>query len=557
MNHSCNPNCATQKWIVNGRLRIGLFTLRRVKAMTELTFDYKFIRFGADAQKCLCGESNCKGVIGEEQKEAIPRATRRATAQEEEDAQVALEKFTGETGAEDENDMALLARTVLRTEDIESVRPLLQTIERTDDVNLLRRFLALHGLQILNILLGLHWRDVNLVKLAVAILEKLPITHRNVVEDAHIEEKVLRIANRDDLSKDIIATCKELVANWKNLEMVYRIPKATAQESNLLQVSSLGSPVDSQSSEVKPAVVGYTLSSGVDKYKKFKWTASSGTATGSATSSSTGSEQRPSGGEETRQGRSSNSQLPPGWRTANAPDGRLYYFHEITRETRWDPPHPERVSPPDRERRSRDNRRDRYDNNNSDDGDRRERSRDRERREESRKDRDSTRSSNQNDGDEERRLKEIIERAKRAAMNRADNKREITKSPVEVKDRKRSLEHSEETLRPKSKSEDRWSRYEGQLRDSTSQVVVKYLSRWCRSQIPSSGEFKDLARKLTHGIVHKEIKALRKEHSAPPDLAELSSTKRAKVRTYLIQYLRDHGYRVDEEDGEITEQGAT
>lgn len=46
MNHSCAPNCETQKWIVQGRLRIGLFAVKAVKAGSELCFDYKFVRYG-------------------------------------------------------------------------------------------------------------------------------------------------------------------------------------------------------------------------------------------------------------------------------------------------------------------------------------------------------------------------------------------------------------------------------------------------------------------------------------------------------------------------------
>lgn len=46
LNHSCAPNCETQKWIVGGRIKIGLFTLKSIKCGTELTFDYKFVRFG-------------------------------------------------------------------------------------------------------------------------------------------------------------------------------------------------------------------------------------------------------------------------------------------------------------------------------------------------------------------------------------------------------------------------------------------------------------------------------------------------------------------------------
>ncbi|RUS27589.1 hypothetical protein BC938DRAFT_483033, partial [Jimgerdemannia flammicorona] len=81
MNHSCNPNCVTQKWVVGKKMRIGIFTTRPVEAGEELTFDYKFERFGngknphlliyllcyrhrATAQNCYCGEVNCKGIIG-------------------------------------------------------------------------------------------------------------------------------------------------------------------------------------------------------------------------------------------------------------------------------------------------------------------------------------------------------------------------------------------------------------------------------------------------------------------------------------------------------------
>ena len=46
INHSCEPNCETQKWIVCGELAIGLFTVRDIKAGEELTFDYNFERYG-------------------------------------------------------------------------------------------------------------------------------------------------------------------------------------------------------------------------------------------------------------------------------------------------------------------------------------------------------------------------------------------------------------------------------------------------------------------------------------------------------------------------------
>ncbi|RNA33744.1 histone-lysine N-methyltransferase SETD2-like isoform X1, partial [Brachionus plicatilis] len=63
-NHSCDPNCETQKWTVNGELRIGFFTRRPVKANEELTFDYQFQTLGKKQQTCYCGSEKCRGFLG-------------------------------------------------------------------------------------------------------------------------------------------------------------------------------------------------------------------------------------------------------------------------------------------------------------------------------------------------------------------------------------------------------------------------------------------------------------------------------------------------------------
>lgn len=46
INHSCAPNSQTQKWTINGELRIGFFTFKQVIAGEEITFDYQFQRYG-------------------------------------------------------------------------------------------------------------------------------------------------------------------------------------------------------------------------------------------------------------------------------------------------------------------------------------------------------------------------------------------------------------------------------------------------------------------------------------------------------------------------------
>jgi len=64
LNHSCAPNCETQKWMVRGELRIGIFATRDVAAGEELTIDYKFERFGERPSRCYCMAGACCGWIG-------------------------------------------------------------------------------------------------------------------------------------------------------------------------------------------------------------------------------------------------------------------------------------------------------------------------------------------------------------------------------------------------------------------------------------------------------------------------------------------------------------
>ncbi|XP_022903665.2 histone-lysine N-methyltransferase NSD2 [Onthophagus taurus] len=64
MNHSCKPNCETQKWTVNGDTRVGLFALEDIPENVELTFNYNLECIGKEKKICLCGASNCSGFIG-------------------------------------------------------------------------------------------------------------------------------------------------------------------------------------------------------------------------------------------------------------------------------------------------------------------------------------------------------------------------------------------------------------------------------------------------------------------------------------------------------------
>ncbi|XP_048220851.1 histone-lysine N-methyltransferase NSD2 isoform X2 [Perognathus longimembris pacificus] len=72
MNHSCQPNCETLKWTVNGDTRVGLFAVCDIPAGTELTFNYNLDCLGNEKTVCRCGASNCSGFLGDRPKTSAP-----------------------------------------------------------------------------------------------------------------------------------------------------------------------------------------------------------------------------------------------------------------------------------------------------------------------------------------------------------------------------------------------------------------------------------------------------------------------------------------------------
>ena len=60
INHSCSPNCETQKWSVKGETRIGIFAISVIQPGEELTFDYQFESVNDVHQRCFCGADKCR-----------------------------------------------------------------------------------------------------------------------------------------------------------------------------------------------------------------------------------------------------------------------------------------------------------------------------------------------------------------------------------------------------------------------------------------------------------------------------------------------------------------
>ena len=63
INHSCEPNCETEKWEVGSETRIAIVAKKDIVKGTELTYNYNFESFGGHRVKCLCGSNNCSGFL--------------------------------------------------------------------------------------------------------------------------------------------------------------------------------------------------------------------------------------------------------------------------------------------------------------------------------------------------------------------------------------------------------------------------------------------------------------------------------------------------------------
>ncbi|KAJ6216886.1 hypothetical protein RDWZM_008043 [Blomia tropicalis] len=209
VNHSCEPNSRTQKWTVNGELRIGFFTLKHVSAGEEITFDYQFQRYGKKAQKCYCGSQNCRGVIGGENANIltdgskIPRKGSREEVESESNSEsefdniqdVRLEEeihaLADNGGLRNRQNIILAARLMLRAEECQARLSLISIIMKTVEMAYLRLFLDYHGLQII-----WSWmveaEDIELKANLLKLLEILPIPNKNML----INSKVLKIVER-------------------------------------------------------------------------------------------------------------------------------------------------------------------------------------------------------------------------------------------------------------------------------------------------------------------------------------------------------------------------
>lgn len=244
-NHSCNPNCFVDKWVVGDKLRMGIFAERKIMAGEELVFNYNVDRYGADPQPCYCGEPNCSGFIGgktqTDNATKLSHATIEALGIDDGDgwetaiAKKPRKKKASEDDEEYINDLkpkSLDARGVTKvmaalrqcTEKWIAVKLLDRIQQSKDDKEVGHRVIRMHGYEILKSTLVAWKDDPNVLLQVLDILHGLPRLTRNKIEDSKIEEVVKSL--RDECEdKRVVESISDLLNEWSKLELGYRIPR--------------------------------------------------------------------------------------------------------------------------------------------------------------------------------------------------------------------------------------------------------------------------------------------------------------------------------------------
>ncbi|CEP14549.1 hypothetical protein [Parasitella parasitica] len=584
INHSCNPNSVTQKWVVGKNMRIGIFTRRPIKAGSELTFDYKFERYGAVAQKCYCGEPTCKGFIGGSMKsDAVNMSVTASTDlildqddeeeddDDDDDDDDVEEESEGEIKVQNRKSMAeavtLTQRKMLRkmnrrraSEPLQDPREVQSFVKRMLDSvgkshlvlklllrleltesdtpqgkDVLKKFVHLHGLKMLKFWLG-EWKNNNDILIKVLqVLSKLPLANRNGLEDCKMFDIVEKLSLHND--DNIKESATQLLLNWNLLKSVYRIPKRIATEEvsrhkNINDNKDVDDsrsrmsvdipppryessreffdpdddyfeylPMDVDTAEIqwkmeyppqsaiptapramidaciRNGFYGYggrpprsyfhnvdsSMSEHDDVYNPYKYKFDSPSNASPAASVTTSVSLI-----QTKPAGQTSPKLPNNWKSAYAEDGTIYYYHRITGKTQWQFPE-ERVS--------------------------------------------SIEGVNQSD------LEDLVEKTIQESENK--KKKQSTSPVVSV------ATHVVTPSTSRKGSPAVVGLDETELKKQVGKIVTKYLSS--KQKNLWNGDkylFKELARKITHHIVDREVQSNRKIHS-------MNSSVKSKIEKFI------------------------
>lgn len=261
VNHSCNPNCETEKWVVGNKFRMGIFAKRDIRAGEELAFDYNVDRYGAEKQPCYCGEPNCLGYIGgKTQTDSAPKLSENlieALGIDDDELRSSCGSNAGtkksrrarKFGEDDGEYLAAAAHRPLDADSVPSVMSqlrstkekwivskLISRIRNCADEAVLTRVIRFRGYPTMGRFLTAYADDDNIVSMILSSFISFPKITKNKITAAGVEPAVEELALSSN--QEISQKAKDLLAMWSTLETSYRIPRRTAGDHQAEQASS-------------------------------------------------------------------------------------------------------------------------------------------------------------------------------------------------------------------------------------------------------------------------------------------------------------------------------
>lgn len=253
-NHSCNPNAYVNKWVVAGKLRMGIFASRKIHKGEEITFDYNVDRYGASAQPCYCEEPNCIGFLGgKTQTDAaslLPQnlADALGVSPAMERKWVRMKKASGEKLVKSETnninvefveslelqpcerveDVSKVMSVLLQADDELVALKLLERILLTQDEALHYQIIKLHGYRCFAKLLAMFQGQTEVQLDILRYVELLPKTTKNGIVSSQIDSRVSELRSVPELA----STCDALLAKWDRYETYKRITKRDISEAS-------------------------------------------------------------------------------------------------------------------------------------------------------------------------------------------------------------------------------------------------------------------------------------------------------------------------------------
>eukprot|EP00041_Stephanoeca_diplocostata_P018202 m.379390 g.379390 ORF g.379390 m.379390 type:complete len:687 (-) comp20953_c0_seq1:513-2573(-) len=230
VNHSCDPNCKLEKWLVDGYQRLGFYAMKDMQAGDEVTIDYQYQRISDVSQPCYCESSNCRGqLVADTDKEDTSSHRRLSSGSARKSAkqmESVLDGLRDDQGGLAAAAVVPMLKTMRGTTDTALRRMLMVVLATTkEDAPCLHQFLRRRGLHFLGVYLTefVEGNEADLIDDMLKLLIRLPVNTKNVVAHSGLE-RVLPLLKSHERPA-IVSDATKLIEHWASLPEVTVIEK--------------------------------------------------------------------------------------------------------------------------------------------------------------------------------------------------------------------------------------------------------------------------------------------------------------------------------------------